>query len=160
MSALAFTSLIEGCMKWFGQRDKSQHCKTTSVAGKIVITAKKLIAPLAWIFDSEHVTVVAFSAKTPVKAQTTQSRPPPFIQYLFQSLTHMLIVSSHLHHNDFTLPFYHLSDLYIRISAAHAPSVCLCRSLLTFLSVCLLLAFRGGYLAPIGRISIVYSLIC
>lgn len=72
--------------------------------GKIVITVK-LIAPVAWIFDSELVTVVAFSVKTAVKAETTQSLPPPFIQYLFQSLTHMLIVPSHLHPNDFTLPF-------------------------------------------------------
>lgn len=78
--------------------------KQIPAAGKIVITVK-LITLVAWIFDSEHVTVVAFSVKTPVKAGTTQSIPPPFIQYLFQSLTHMLIVPSHLHSNDFTLPF-------------------------------------------------------
>lgn len=78
--------------------------KQIPVAGKIVITVK-LIAPIAWIFDSEHVTVVAFSVKTLVKAETTQLLSSPFIQYLFQSLTHMLIVPSHLHPNDFTLPF-------------------------------------------------------
>lgn len=110
------------------------NVKQLPVASKIV-TAAKLIAPLARLFDSEHVTVVAFSTKTPVKAQTAQSRPPPFIQYLFQSLTHMLIVPSHLHPNDFTLPFYHMSDLYIKISAACAPAMSLCRFLLTLLSV-------------------------
>lgn len=78
--------------------------KQIPVDGKIVISVK-LIAPVAWIFDSEHVTVVAFRVKSPVKTETTQSLPLPFIQYLFQSLTHMLIVPAHLHPNDSTLPF-------------------------------------------------------
>lgn len=119
-------SLITCCMESFGQGDESRHCKTNiPVAAKIVITAK-LIAPVAWIFDSEHVTVVAFSVKTPLKAETTQSLPLPFIQYLFQSLTHMLIGPSHLHPNDFTLPFYPSSDPSIKLSATRAPSLCLC----------------------------------
>ena len=61
--------------------------KQIPAAVKIVITVK-LIAPVGRIFDSERVTVVAFSGRTPVKAQMTQSIPLPFIQYLFQSLSH------------------------------------------------------------------------
>lgn len=91
-------------MESFGQGVSHSIVKQIPAAGKIVITVK-LIAPVAWMFDSEHVTVAAFSVKTPLKAATTQSLPLPFIQYLFQSLTHMLIVLSHLHPNDFTLPF-------------------------------------------------------
>lgn len=70
--------------------------------GKIAITVK-LIAPVGWIFDSERLTVAAFSVKTPVKGDSI-SFSLPFIQYLFQSLSHMLIAPSHLHPNDFTLP--------------------------------------------------------
>lgn len=100
--------------------------KQILAASKIVITVK-LIAPVARIFDSEQVAVVAFSSeKTLLKAETTQSLPLPFIQYLFQSFTHMVIVPSHLHPNDFTLPFYPSSDPSIKLSAARAASLCLC----------------------------------
>lgn len=99
--------------------------KPIPAAGKIVISVK-LIASIGWIFDSEHVPVVAFREKTPLKAETTQSPPLPFIQYLFQSLAHMLIGPSHLHPNDFTLPFYPSSDPSIKLSATRAPSLCLC----------------------------------
>lgn len=46
----------------------------------------------------------------------------PFIQYLFQSLSHMLIILSHLHPNDFALPFKLLSDPSIKLSGSFAPS--------------------------------------
>lgn len=49
-------------MKSFGQWDEAQHCIKIPAAGKIVITVK-LIAPVAWIFDRQHVTVVAFSGE-------------------------------------------------------------------------------------------------
>lgn len=109
---------------WTGRMSHS-IVKQILVAGKIVITVK-LIAPVARTFDSGQVTVAAFSVKTLLKAATTQSLPLPFIQYLFQSFTHMVIVPSHLHPNDFTLPFYPSSDPSIKLSAARAPSLCLC----------------------------------
>lgn len=109
---------------WTGRMSHS-IVKQILVAGKIVITVK-LIAPVAQIFDSGQVTVVAFTVKTLLKAQTTQSLPLPFIQYLFQSFTHMVIVPSHLHPNDFTLPLYPSSDPSIKLSAARALSLCLC----------------------------------
>lgn len=81
---------------------------------------------------------------TLLKAATTQSLPLPFIQYLFQSLTHMLIVRSHLHPNDFTLPFYPSSHPSIKLSVAHAPSSCLCVGVcwLFCLRVCLRLFMK------------------
>lgn len=46
--------------------------KPIPVAGKMVISVK-LIASIAWIFDSEHVPVVAFSEKTLLKADDSIS---------------------------------------------------------------------------------------
>lgn len=140
--------------------------KQIPVGCKTVITVK-LIAPIAWIFDRGHVTVVAFSAKNPVECADDSISSSAFHTVSLSislsrahTRTHMLIGGSHLHPNDFTLPFYPPSDPSIKLSATRAPSRRLCVGVCWLLCLRVCGPFYGGYyLVPKCGISIVWRLI-